>query len=342
MYKYVCIAAMVLFLATMANAQDELVVLTWEDYIDPDIIDAFEKRHHAKIRFVYFGDDDERDVMMINSNGVGYDLICLDEANVAVYQEHNWISSLKSPLDLNELNLSMLPASLDWHGDAAPYFSGSLGIVYRSDLIATPPRGWRDLFEPHSSLQGKILMLDTAQVLVGAGLLASGYDLNDTRAEPLRHAENLLQAQKPFVNAYRNFRLDENSKLVTGEIVAAMAYNGDALSLMDYHPALRFVIPKEGTSLWVDFFAVSSAARQPELAHAFLAYINEPAVAAQNAQYVHMASPIKASEALLPKSFLDNPFIYPTPESLDKSTYYSRWRPSVMKQVTNIYMRLIR
>lgn len=177
---------------------------------------------------------------------------------------------------------------------------------------------------------------------MGTALKAKGYDLNNTSPEALAQAEQLLIEQKPHVQGYRNFRLDQQSLLISGEVVAAMAYNGDALALMEYHPELRFVLPKEGSSLWVDFFAVSAASRQAELAYKFLEFINEPEMAARNAQFLKFASPNTLAKTILPDCFLSNSSIYPPVEYLKKSEFYKRWPPRVMKRATNLYMQLSR
>lgn len=326
------------------KAQEELVVLTWEDYLDPALVSAFEQRHQVSLRLVYYGDDDERDVMMSHSNGEGYDLILIDEASVETYVDYQWIRSLDSLSATQQTHfiVDFMPNVKDWQKYAVPYFWGTLGILYRDDLIADAPTSWQDLFVPHASIQGKILMLDTAKVLLGTALKAQGYDLNNTSAEALTRAEQLLIAQKPYVKAYRNFRLDKQSLMISGEVVAAMAYNGDALALMEHHPELRFVLPTEGSSLWVDFFAVSAASRQPDLAFKFLEFISEPEMAAKNAQYLKFASPNKLAEPLLSDNFLSNPSIYPPKEFLNQSEPYRRWPPRVMKRATNLYMQLSR
>lgn len=155
-------------LSMTAVERDRLVVLTWEDYLDPALVAAFEQRYQVFLHFVYYGDDDERDVMMSHSNGEGYDLILIDEASVETYVDYQWIRPLGSSQSFSPAQLNkhfppeFLPNIKGWQDFAVPYFWGTLGILYRDDLVDEAPTRWQDLFVPQASIQGKILMLETA------------------------------------------------------------------------------------------------------------------------------------------------------------------------------------
>jgi spermidine/putrescine transport system substrate-binding protein len=75
-----------------ASQITELVFFTWEDYIDPSLISEFETAYNAKIRLVYYEDDDERDMVLANSNGAGFDLVCIDNTLLPTYRYHDWLS----------------------------------------------------------------------------------------------------------------------------------------------------------------------------------------------------------------------------------------------------------
>ena len=72
--------------AASEASKPELVVLNWADYIDPDLIAAFEARHHAKVRVVKFEVDDNRDQLLLATAGAGYDIVLVNETHVAVYR----------------------------------------------------------------------------------------------------------------------------------------------------------------------------------------------------------------------------------------------------------------
>ena len=92
--------------------------------------------------------------------------------------------------------------------------------------------------------------------------------------------------------------------------------------------------------LWVDFWAVAKTSQNKEIAYQFLNYLNQPANAAQLAQWVHYASPNKAAEKFLPKEFLADELIYPPKEVLEKSEIYKRSPPKVTRFINEIFSRV--
>ncbi len=75
-------------------ANDELVILNWGEYIDPDLIEVFETRHNAKVREVYYESDEQRTQMLLSNDAVGYDLILTSGIDLAFYVKRGWIAPL--------------------------------------------------------------------------------------------------------------------------------------------------------------------------------------------------------------------------------------------------------
>lgn len=145
-------------------------------------------------------------------------------------------------------------------------------------------------------------MFRSVRELIGVALKASGYSLNSTNENEIEEAFTLLEKQKPFINDYGYLGTGKNSSLLNGGIVASATYNGDALSLQEFSDKIKFIIPEEGTNLWVDYLTVSQKSKNKSLAYKFINFINRPKNAAQLAQYLYYPSPNKAAE----KYFLQN------------------------------------
>lgn len=319
----------------------ELVILTWEDYIEPEVVSAFEKKHNATVRFVYFEEDDERDELMANSLGQGFDIVCIDDVLLEIYEKQGWITNIdatKIP-NLKYIDYPWNDAYQTSKEYSVPYFWGTVGIAYLKSKM-DKPTSWMDIFQPKESLSGKILVQDTAQVIFGLALKAYNYSINSSDENEIKKAEDLLWAQKPHVAEYSPLILDENSQLNTGKIYAAMAYNGDALMLMEENKDIDFVIPNEGTSIWVDFFSVTRSSKHPELAHAFLNFINEPKIAAKNAEYVSYASPNIEARKILGKEYLNNPHIFPSDDVIKRSELFARPNNKVMRRMIDNHVIL--
>jgi spermidine/putrescine transport system substrate-binding protein len=148
-------------------------------------------------------------------------------------------------------------------------------------------------------------------------------------------------AQKPYVNSYSYIDLDEGSALVSGDIAMSMLYNGDAMMVQEHEENIRFVIPKEGGALWVDYMVVMESSRNKELAWTFVNFLNEPENAAQLAEFVYYPTPNKAAEKLLPVEFLEDEVIYPNDDVIARSEFYTLVPARVKKKRAMGFARLM-
>ncbi len=310
-----CLLALLILLSCIRPAwAEELLVLTWEGYIDPELVTQFEEQTGANIRFIYYEDDDERDFILASTEGSGFDLIVFDETMSRPYSENGWLY----PFNRDELpNLAhvrkpMSDSPLDKEITSVPYSWGSIGILYRKDKVSPAPDSWMNFFRPDEKLRNRILVINTASTTFRLALKALGYSIHSEDPEHVAQARKLLLEQRPYVRAYRNILFGEESEILAGEAWIAMAYSGDALTIMEGHPELEFIIPQEGTMLWTDSIAILNSSTHKSLAKQFINYMNTPEINAQNTEYIQYATPNKAAMSLLPEEFLNNPVINPT------------------------------
>lgn len=328
----------------VAAAPQELVVLTWSEYVDPEVVTAFEQAHDARVRFVYFEEDDERDKLLLEAGATGFDVVCVNEVSVPVYVARGWLAPLTDAEvpNLKHVDARWLDDVPEVRGHAVPYFWGTLGIAWRADLVEGDFTSWRQLFEPAPALSGRIDMLSHNRGLVGMALKALGHSVNSAVAAELDAADALLLAQKPHVRRYGYMRLDETSPLVTGETYAAMAYSGDALMLKGYNDNIRYVLPKEGGNLWLDALAVLANSPRRALAAAYIDFLNEPRNAARNAVFVHYATPNTAALPLTPAAYREDPVIHPSAPEIGRSEFYRALPPRATRRYADIELRVTR
>lgn len=122
----------------------------------------------------------------------------------------------------------------------------------------------------------------------------------------------------------------------------AFAYSGDALMLQEHNPAIRYVVPSEGTNLWMDFWVMMRSSDRKDIAYKFLDFINQPEIAARQAKYLCYATPNLAAQQLLPKEFLENPLIYPDEETLQRSEVYQSLPAMALRYQNNVFSELLR
>ena len=343
-------AVLLVFFSPLASAADssaqkqrELVLLNWSEYIDPELVVKFEKQFNAKLTEVYFESDDLRDDMMLETDGSAYDLALVNGVSVDVYRKRGWLSSVSETQipNLKYIDKRWLDAFPGLEGYAVPYFWGTMGIAYRKDLVPTPLSSWMDILQPAEYLHGRIGMIENARDALGMALKALGYSANSTDTAQIKAAEQLLLAQKPHVKTYTYIALNEESALVSGDIIATMLYSGDALMVQEHHKEIAYVVPSEGGNIWVDYLVVLESSKNKELAWAFLNFLNEPENAAQLAEFVYYATPNKGAEELLPAEFLEDPVIYPSQAVLSRSEFYKPLPPRVSKKRNIAFSRAL-
>jgi len=321
----------------------ELVILNWSDYIDPELVEKFEQQFNVKIKEIYFESDDLRDNLVLETEAKGYDVVLINGSSLHIYRKQGWLASV----DENQMpNLKYIDdrwrdAFIEARELAVPYFWGTLGIAYRSDLIDEAPSSWMDLFDPAESLRGKIGMIEDATDTFGMALKALGYSANSIDSEAIKEAERLLAAQKPYVGSYTYVGLGEDSALVSGDKVMTMIYSGDALMVQEHDENIQYVVPKEGGNIWIDYLTVMESSTKKELAWAFINFLNEPENAAQLAEFVYGPTPNTAAEKLLPAEFLEDEVIYPNEEVIARSEFYAPLRGRALKKRAMAYARLM-
>jgi spermidine/putrescine transport system substrate-binding protein len=304
-----------LFVATPLRAEPaELALFIWPDYIDRDVLTAFQRETGITVHLVTYESDDLKDDMMVSTQGEGLDMIIGTAQSMQSYKKKGWIA----PLDAAAMpHVRHVDPRWETHfpglsTHAVPYFWGTIGIAWRKDLIKKPVDSWQALLKPDESLRGRILMLNDSADLVAVALKSLGYSMMSDRDPELTAAEALLMAQKPYVSRYGYEELSEKASLISGQNWISAVYNGDGLYLKSLDPRIEFVVPREGTAIWLDEIAVLSASTRRAEAMRFIDYINRPAVAARLSESLMFASPNLEAKKHVAPAILNDASIYPT------------------------------
>ena len=157
-------------------------------------------------------------------------------------------------------------------------------------------------------------MLDDARETLGAALKLLGRSVNTSDEPTLREARRLLVEQKPLVRAYDSANFED--ALLAGDVWLAQGWNGEFARVMALDPDIAYVVPKEGSTTFLDSLAIPAGAPHPALAHAFLDFAMEAEVAAEICRSMRYTTPNRAAMALLPPGVRDDPAIFPPPDVL--------------------------
>jgi spermidine/putrescine transport system substrate-binding protein len=186
---------------------------------------------------------------------------------------------------------------------SVPYTWGTTGICYRSDLVKTPPTSWNDILSPPAWADKKVTMMTTERWLALPALKALGYSVNTDQDDQIAKVKEKLLAAKPHLLTYDDTTFGD--RLKSGEAIMVEAWDGWCPTT-DEKQNIKFVVPKEGSDLWVDTMVIMKSSKNKEAAHAFINYILDPEIHSWAASNINYKVPNKAAmdRVTIPKGSL--------------------------------------
>ncbi len=334
--------------ASPATSAGQVVnVYNWSDYIDPDVIKAFEQDTGIKVRYDVFDSNEVLETKLLTGNS-GYDVVVPS----AYFLERQIKAGVFAKLDKAQLaglanidpDLAQRAARHDPGNEhSVVYMWGTTGIGYdRTKVQAIMPDApldsWQLIFDPAVIARFKdcgIAMLDDPTDMVGTALLYLGKDPNSESAADLQAAEDALVRIRPYIRTIHSSQYID--QLANGELCIVVGYSGDVLQARDRAAEagkpldIGYSIPKEGALMWFDTLAIPADATHKQAALRFIDYLLKPEVAAKNSDFVNYANANAAATALVNEGLRNDPGIYPTAEvkgrlqpSLAKSAEFTR------------------
>lgn len=224
---------------------------------------------------------------------------------------------------------------------SVPYCWGTVGILYNTSMVAPEdvPTRWSDLWDEKFS--GEILMQDSVRDAFMVALKSLGYSMNSVDNAELEEARDLLIRQKPLVQAYV---IDQvRDKMIGGEAAIGVIYSGEMLYIqeeveaqgLDYE--LEYVIPEEGTNVWIDSWVIPSNAKNKENAEAWINFMCRPDIAKMNFEYITYPTPNKGAFDLLDEDLRNNKAVFPDIESLDNCEVFQYLGDEVDSVYNNLW-----
>jgi spermidine/putrescine-binding protein len=295
--------------AELGPLESELTIYNWSDYISSDVIPGFEKEFGVRVTYDTYENSEEL-VAKLLAGATGYDLVVPTTYAVTALIETGLLAKLSLRYLDNLANIA--PVFLGLAHDPAnaytvPWQWGMTGIAWRTDLIADAPESWSVFLS--QSLAGKMTMLDDVRDVIGAFLRYRGHSINSVDPAELAEAKRDAIAAKANLKAYLSAPV--KGQLIAGDVRLAQLWNGDAAQARREQPALAWMLPAEGSTLWIDSLVVPKAAPHPRAAHEFINYTLRPEIAAAISTATGYGSPNQGAMSLI-----DDPVPYPAPNEL--------------------------
>jgi spermidine/putrescine transport system substrate-binding protein len=311
------LAAMAMAIVACGKAGPVLSVYTWSDYIKPELVRRFEREQGCRVVIDTF-ESNEAMYAKLRAGATGYDLLTPSSYMVSLMHAQGLVRRLDRSLlpNLVHVDPDYLAMAIDKTMDhSVPYMITNTGIAYLEGRVKDVVPSWR-MFG-RADLRGRMTMFNDMRETIGAALKCLGYSINSTSEGELAEAEALLLEWRKNLAKFDNEQYKIG--LASGEFLLVHAWSGDIFQVRRENPDVRFFVPEEGTVISCDDLVIPSDARRVALAHAFINFLLDPGVAAENTTFIYYLCPNRDSYPLLPAEIRDNPGIFLAPGIRAKS-----------------------
>jgi spermidine/putrescine transport system substrate-binding protein len=285
-----------------------LRIFNYDSYVNPDVIAAFEAEYGVKVEITTFESDSEA-ITKLATGAVEVDLHHSAAPNTLNRLIDGGLLQPLSHTYLTNFNNVLDPFVDPWYDPGArytvPYTVFSTGIGYRADRIdpaAVEEMGWDILWDP--THKGVTSVLDDYREGLAMAMLRRGVtDVNTTDPAVITQAGNDLRELTNLMNIKVN--IEGYHDVPEGVTDLAHTWSGDMLNgAYSYLPegtdasVLGWWYPSDGVGVVNnDCMAITASAKNPVLAHLYLNYMLDTAVAEQNFPWVGYLPAIKGLDA---------------------------------------------
>ena len=301
------------------SGTNQVIVYNWGEYLDPEVITLFEKETGINVVYEEF-ETNEIMYPKVQSGAIAYDVVCPSDYMIQRMIENDLLAELNFDNIPNVKNIGQeyFKQSRQFDSEnkySVPYCWGTVGILYNKTMVDEPIDSWSVLWD--EKYKDNILMQDSVRDAFAVALKYKGHSLNSTDLDELEEAKELLIEQKPLVQAYV---IDQvRDKMIGNEAAIGVIYSGEAIYTQLENPNLEYVIPKEGSNVWIDSWVIPKNAKHKENAEAFINFLCRPDIAKMNFDYITYSTPNTAARELIEDPAIRNSKIaFPDASELER------------------------
>lgn len=287
-------------------------VYNWGEYLDPDVIDLFEEETGIKVVYDEF---ETNEVMYpkVEAGAVKYDVICPSDYMIKKMIDNGLLLEInfENIPNIKNIGQQYMETSKEFDPEnkySVPYCWGTVGILYNKTMVDGEIDSWADLWDP--KYENQILMQNSVRDAMMVGLKLNGFSMNSVDDKEIEIAKQSLIEQKPLVQAYVVDQVRD--KMIGNEAAIGVIYSGEAIYTQRENPDLEYVIPKEGSNVWIDSWVIAKDAQNIENAEKWIDFMCRPDIALLNFEYITYSTPNEAARELIEDEDIKNsPIAFP-------------------------------
>lgn len=341
----ICLAAVFCCCVLLTNSgceqKEKLYLFNWGDYMDPDVIDAFEEEYNVKVVCEYYDTNEAMYTKVVNGAS-DFDILIPSEYMIERLIKEDLLYELNFDNIPNYKNISKSILGMSNGVDLnymVPFMWGTLGILYNPDAVdAEEAKSWNVLW--NEKYKGRIVMLDSVRDTMAVSLIKLGYDLNSVDEKELDEATQLLIDQKN-AKLVLSYEVDDiKNKLSNGLADIAVSWSGEAVAAKalakENGRTLDYVVPDEGGNVWYDGLVIPKTSKNKELAEKFIDFVCRAENAKLISEYIGYATANEEGYKLVDESLRGDEDFWATDDILarckvfkylgkDLKKYQTRW-----------------
>ncbi|MCL6416465.1 extracellular solute-binding protein [Aestuariirhabdus sp. Z084] len=311
------------FMVSSVQAQT-LRVLNWSDYVDEGVLEQFKQEQGVELVYELFESEDEFLEKFFDAKEP-WDVIVPPSAMIPFLSGRQLLTPLDPKMipmskGLDKGIMSRLARQDPDNKYAVPYMWGTTGIGVNEQMLAqlgidpVQMNSWSLLYDEDlrkKVSQCGIALLNESSEMFATALIYLGYSVNTNNRSELDAAAALLK--KTITDTRYLHTSQYSTDLAEDKLCLAVGYSGDIMADVDEseNEAVSYRVPEEGAAVWFDAMAIPASSQQKKLAHAFINFMIQPAVAARNTNYVAYPNPVPASLDQVDVDVKEDPAVYP-------------------------------
>lgn len=280
---------------------NSLYFANWPAYIDeeaPTTVDDFIKASGIDMKYTTEYNDNNEYFAKIQpqlsaGKEIGPDLLAPTFWMAGRLIQLGWVDEVPFDKIPNSKNLDSSLKNPPWDPDgkySLPWQSGFAGIAYNSDVTGRELHTIDDLWDP--KFKGKIGLLSEMRDTLGLVAKSLGVDIEKPTAAAFEDTLALIKKQVDSGQVRQFTGNDYMDDLGQGNFAACIGWSGDIAQLQKDNPALKFVIPDSGGTLWSDTMVIPKGSPHAAQAAEWMDFVYDPVHAAKITAFVQYVSPV--------------------------------------------------
>ena len=314
------------------------------EYIDEETVPLFEQMYTAKVNYDVFESNEIMYTKLLG--GSEYDVLIPSDYMIERLIQEDMLQPLDKDVLTNYANIDPAVTEMQKVFDpdlkyAAPYFYGSVGLVYNTQTVdpeEIQSEGWNILH--NEKYKGRVYAYDSQRDMFMIAFKALGYSMNTDSPDEINDAYNwLMEMNEKIDPAYVTDEVIDG--MVNGDMDIAVMYSGDAAYVISENSDMSYLEPEQGTNIWTDAMVIPKNSSCPALANQFINYMMSNDTSQRNSEYVGYTSPnteVRDYEAGELGDYFENAAY--TPRSGYEKDEVFRFNAKLTQQLSDLYTRV--